>query len=879
MKEKKRLATKTGRRLCRVAICCALCLGLLPWGGLGTTVVEALEAREGEPAWKDLEGFTALNGSWTFGDTVTSSSSGGDIFALSDASASRFVLEADVAFKKHAGAASLVFFSGDDPLAGAFVANLDLSNGNARIFAFGEYGQYAGDYGAYTLPTELKRQSEFHLRVESDGRDLIYSINGTPVIAVDFTPVLLEELSEVHHGQRLGLLTFGTEVHYSNVRYCSPDDLPTLTDVGGLGIPFEGAAVTTVRLARDTKTLTLTPVSSSGATVTAHAVGATVTTEGDTLRVSEYSGDFTVYLQVTRAGAGRTYALRFDVEPEPAVMMEQAWRPQLHFTPQEKGMNDPNGLVYDPSDGRWHLFYQYNPMGQTKVWGHAVSEDLMHWEELDIAIPLDALGMVFSGSAVVDEENTSGFFTDNKPGESKLVALFTSHGGDTTHGTQKQSIAYSKDHGVTWIRPSLEVHGFENPILPNDNDKYGAFRDPKIFRYDGRWFMVIAGGHARLFVSDDLIHWTHAGNLGLESECPDLYPLAVDGDSNSIKWVYVASGQWYVVGDLVKAENGRYTFVAEGERLPYNGGDQVYATQSFYNDGTGAGRRIAMSWIMDSAGPELLPGKSWYGALTLPYEQTLCTVNGQLLLCSAPVAELESLYGDTLLDLDEPTVEEAAAALEAHPCELYELSLVLRPAEDGLLTLTLCQGGRVSTTLIYDAATATLRVVRDKSSVKKGLPDTDMVQSLRPRANGTAELRVIMDRTVLEVFGNGGEAALCGNIYPTGEAINHSMSVEGGVELRSLRLTALTSMWEREEEPETPPETEAPPETAPVTDPATDTPTDTPTEPMTDASTVADTLPDTVPVEAGGCASAVGAASLLLTVAGAAWVHKRKHEG
>ena len=160
-------------------------------------------------------------------------------------------------------------------------------------------------------------------------------------------------------------------------------------------------------------------------------------------------------------------------------LYNEEYRAQLHYSSIENWINDPNGLVFDPSNNTYHMFYQYNPNDGTgignQVWGHAVSDDMIHWRELPVAIPQDSLGNVWSGSAVVDEDNTSGFFTYNKPGESKLVALYTAQCNDGTHDMQRQCVAYSKNHGLTWVRPTLEKDGFENPVIPNDNDKYGIF--------------------------------------------------------------------------------------------------------------------------------------------------------------------------------------------------------------------------------------------------------------------------------------------------------------------------------------------------------------------------------------------------------------------
>nr|WP_200830569.1 GH32 C-terminal domain-containing protein [Arthrobacter sp. SLBN-122] len=263
-------------------------------------------------------------------------------------------------------------------------------------------------------------------------------------------------------------------------------------------------------------------------------------------------------------------------DPDPAT---QQYRPYLHYTPQKNWMNDPNGLVYHK--GVYHMYYQYNPTGTTwgnMSWGHATSTDLLHWQEKPVAIPqtLNSSGQsvedIFSGSVVVDAQNTSGFGTLQNP---PLVAVYTSNftgGHPTFPGKQAQSLAYSTDDGQTWTKYT------GNPVL---NRNTSDFRDPKVFWYQGPagsyWVMsaVEANEHRVLFYkSNDLKNWDYlddfkpANATGGQWECPDLFPLAVDGDPNNIKWVLVVninpgavaggSGGQYFVGSF----NGT-TFTSE----------------------------------------------------------------------------------------------------------------------------------------------------------------------------------------------------------------------------------------------------------------------------------------------------------------------------
>ncbi|PWK86950.1 levanase [Lentzea atacamensis] len=245
-------------------------------------------------------------------------------------------------------------------------------------------------------------------------------------------------------------------------------------------------------------------------------------------------------------------------------------RPQFHYTPAKNWMNDPNGLVYHK--GEYHLFYQYNPEGNTwgnMSWGHAVSPDLVHWRELPLALPHDDNEMVFSGSAVVDHGNTSGFGT---PGNPAMVAIYTTH--SKLNGRQAQSLAHSTDNGRTWTKYA------GNPVLDIGSTE---FRDPKVQWQAGRWLMTVALStehKVRFYSSPDLKTWTHLSDFGPQGaiggvwECPDLFPLRVDGDPRKTKWVLVVSinpggiaggsAAQYFVGDFdgtrfIPDDDGGYT--------------------------------------------------------------------------------------------------------------------------------------------------------------------------------------------------------------------------------------------------------------------------------------------------------------------------------
>ncbi|WP_037681727.1 glycoside hydrolase family 32 protein [Streptomyces griseus] len=296
----------------------------------------------------------------------------------------------------------------------------------------------------------------------------------------------------------------------------------------------------------------------------------------------------------------------------------ETYRPQFHFTPEKNWMNDPNGLVY--YKGEYHLFYQYNPNGNSwgdMSWGHAVSTDLVHWQQLPLALSHDDKEMVFSGSAVVDENNTTGFGTRENP---PMVAIYTSH--DKSTGIQSQSLAYSTDRGRTWTK----YQG--NPVIDIGSRD---FRDPKVQWYapTRSWLMTVSLStehKVRFYSSKNLKDWTQlsefgpAGATGGVWECPDLFPLAVDGDTNNIKWVLVVninpggiaggSAAQYFVGDF---DGKTFTAQDKGAYTPPVG----TITQDF--EGTDFG-----SWT--ATGTAFGPGPA---AGTLDGQQTVAGFDGK----------------------------------------------------------------------------------------------------------------------------------------------------------------------------------------------------------------------------------------------------------
>ncbi len=421
----------------------------------------------------------------------------------------------------------------------------------------------------------------------------------------------------------------------------------------------------------------------------------------------------------------------------------EKYRPQFHFSPRRGWTNDPNGLVF--YNGRYHLFYQHNPYGvkwNNMTWGHATSPDLLHWTEGPDAIEPDRLGTIFSGSAAVDWNNTSGFQTDPN-GLPPFICMFTYNGPNMRHGEPaSQALAYSLDDGETFVK-------FDgNPTIPHI---VGANRDPKIFwcEKSNRWIcaLYMDGEDYALFASADLKTWTKTcdiKNLGC-SECPDIFPLPVDGDAANVRWVFWGGNGKYLIGDF----DGE-RFVKEAGPFDAKWGGNDYAAQS-YSDVPG--RRIQFSWMQGGEYPEMPFNQQF----SVPRELTLRTTPDGVRLCINPVDELKTLRGDAL-KLTAKTTD--GGAIELVPSDgTASAAFDLLDAE---LTLNVGDGA----TGRREIEIRGQKIVLDLDA--KTMTHSNVVAPLTV-VDGKIDLRLTLDRTSLEIFANQGLSQIAKCFVPADE--------------------------------------------------------------------------------------------------------------
>lgn len=437
----------------------------------------------------------------------------------------------------------------------------------------------------------------------------------------------------------------------------------------------------------------------------------------------------------------------------------EPFRPQYHFTPPAMWMNDPNGMVYH--DGEYHLFYQHYPDSTVwgpMHWGHAVSEDLVHWKHLPVAIEPDEHGWIFSGSAVYDANNTSGLGSEDNP---PLVAIYTYHdpvGAEAKREDfQTQGIAYSTDRGRTWTK----YEG--NPVLKNPGIR--DFRDPKVIWVEDKWIMSLAvKDRISFYSSHNLIDWGHESDFnppwaayGGVWECPDLFPLK---DSDGVeKWVLIVSinpggpnggsATQYFIGDF----DGRQFHVESSEVKWLDYGADNYAGVTWSNVPEEDGRRLFIGWMSNWTYANIVPTENWRSANTVPRSLELVKKNAGYLVASRPVKELDMLRNNT------HKVEGSGFSLDH---ELVEI--ILSPnQEDFRVTI----GNDVGEQVVLEKKGDQLIFDRSQSGI------TDFHEAfLNPHTaplNGLEimDVRIYLDRSSVEVFINDGELVITEIVFPS----------------------------------------------------------------------------------------------------------------
>ncbi len=503
------------------------------------------------------------------------------------------------------------------------------------------------------------------------------------------------------------------------------------------------------------------------------------------------------------------------------------YRPSYHFTPLYGWMNDPNGMVY--KDGEYHLYFQYNPYGSkwgNMHWGHAVSRDLIHWEHLSPAIARDTLGHIFSGSSVIDKNNTAGY------GKNTIVALYTSA---SDKNGQIQCMAYSNDNGRTFTK----YEG--NPVLtPFDGLK--DFRDPKVFWFEkGKcWYMIVsADKETRFYKSKNLKKWTYISSFGnglgqqpCQYECPDFFQLPVNGDKKNMKWImtmninpgciFGGSATEYFVGDF-DGKNFTCPDAHDVKWLDY--GKDHYATVTFSNTGD---RVLALTWMSNWQYANLTPFKQNRGANALPRELKLFSIADKYYLSENVAPEVTALRKVTH-DLGSETVDGskelkgAAAGMDG----AFEIEADITPDSNGIAGIEISNNKRERAIIYFDmkkgrivmdrtesgltdfgkrAVPHDIEAAWDKQREKQAKQPARIVNSINYKndfalatwaplslcESKTFHIDIFVDRSSVEIFVNDGRIAMTNLVFPIEAYENLKFYSKGGkAEFKNIKVHKL----------------------------------------------------------------------------------------
>jgi fructan beta-fructosidase len=490
------------------------------------------------------------------------------------------------------------------------------------------------------------------------------------------------------------------------------------------------------------------------------------------------------------------------IKTDSTMQYKEPYRPQFHFSPEKKWMNDPNGMVF--YKGIYHLFYQYYPddiVWGPMHWGHATSTDLIHWTHKKIALFPDKLGMVFSGSAVVDLENTSGLGTKENP---PMIAIFTYHdmAGEKAGRTnyQTQGMAYSLDEGETWMKYD------GNPIVKNSGIK--DFRDPKVFWNTGTnlWNMVlVAGDHAQFYTSENLINWKFESefgkNIGAHGgvwECPDIFKLKVAG-SNEEKWVLLisinpgaplgGSGTQYFVGDY----DGKSFKTSQKDIKWIDNGADNYAGVTYNN--TPDNKRIFIGWMSNWSYARDTPTKNWRSAMTLPRELSLAKINGDYVLKNTPVEQFKK-QGTTAFTKDEIILK--ANHKKTFDYQYLNQSTVQLNAKNENLKLVFSNQVKDSLIINYDAKLMTFSVDRRHSGIvnfEKSFGEKIHNTKIPNITSETIDYQIIVDWSSIEIFLNGGVYSFTEQIFPNKPYTKLSIQSDRNQEIKKLTISKIKGIW------------------------------------------------------------------------------------
>lgn len=472
---------------------------------------------------------------------------------------------------------------------------------------------------------------------------------------------------------------------------------------------------------------------------------------------------------------------------------KESFRPVYHHTPAYGWMNDPNGMFY--KDGVYHLYFQYNPYGSVwgnMHWGHSTSTDLMHWKFEGCAIVPDAWGAIFSGSCVVDHENTAGF------GKEAVVAFYTSAKSTPWGDIQMQSMAYSLDNGKTFTK----YEG--NPILTSSEKD---FRDPKVFWYapGKHWVMILAvGQHMEIYSSVNLKEWKKESEFGAMQgahggvwECPDLVEIPVEGTREK-KWVLICnlnpggpfggSAAQYFVGSF---DGKKFVNESPTQTKWMDWGKDNYATVTWSN--APDGRCIALGWMSNWQYANNVPTRQYRSANTLARDLTLYREGQELYLKSTPSSEVKKARGKKVsIPSFKVSEKHEMVNLFEEKQGAYEVEIVIQNAGASKIAFCLLNDKGEKVSMYYDLNRKQFVMDRSESGKVDFSKDFPAVTVAPANVDKELTLRLFVDRSSIEAFGEDGKFVMTNLVFPSQPYVKMCFEADkNGYAVKSLNVYKL----------------------------------------------------------------------------------------
>lgn len=774
----------------------------------------------------DLSGLkSAENGTWEVKEEgLYSNALGkGDCFLYSDTQGSNFVYSTDVTFKQNTGAAALTFRSKNmTGTKDGYVVNLDAGS---KMCKFWRWKDGVADQLINEKEVPVSENNAYTLKVVAIDSWISYYVNDMLVASTaDYYLAFTDGVGgqdTCRTDGYFGLLNWNGEMVFQNTTVKAIDDTftPLLSDIAITSegtvedktqfVPTEPTTIQYVKQDAETVNVAVTKKNNDAEVTVTDAAG-TIYENGANIPVDTGANCLNITSRMTAedgTAASVTYRVNVHRRQADEIYYNELYRDQYHYSVKDGWANDPNGIVY--FKGKYHLFYQFyddikwGPMH----WAHAVSTDMIHWEEKPVALYPDVNGMMYSGCIVTDTENTSGFFNNIEGGG--LVALITANGNG-----QRIKLAYSTDEGDTWTKVDKIAADWSNDPLGSKD-----FRDPKVFRWENKWFMVVAGGPLRIYSSDNLRDWVcESACADLYTECPDLYPVMTE--DNTVKWVLSRGGRYYKIGDFTNT-SGKWRFVAdEGYNASnsnedsgiMNFGKDSYAAMTYYVQDFGTAENPAIPEIVEVNWMNTWDnycnlvaeksGEKFNGTFNLSLKLGLTKENGKYFLTQTPIEAYKDLRVEqNKIEFANEEVGENNTLLNGFKGSSYEIVSKFTPAAGtkkvGFKVRT---GGEEATAVVYDLETETLSIDRSKSGImiSDRFAEVDS-QKVTKNADGTIDLHIYVDRASVEVFTKGYTAAGANQIFPSVTSDGASVLVEGDAARADITIYPMQSIWNRAE--------------------------------------------------------------------------------